>query len=95
MTDSRLAASEFLQRPDRLKWLDRTEEHLTIAHNLARALWLLLSVESEDDRYDSDDPRDAQALQEWANAVADHAGAARVAYHKESDKRRRERDAQP
>ncbi|MCW2276126.1 hypothetical protein GJ654_19855 [Rhodoblastus acidophilus] len=88
MTDSRPTASEFLQRPDRLKSLDRTEEHLTTVHNLARALWLLLSVESKDDRYDTDDPRDVQALAELAGAVADHAGAARVAYYLEEEKRR-------
>jgi hypothetical protein len=89
--EKRPTAAEYLQRPSRLKCLDGTEEHLTTAHNLARALWLLLSV--EEDGPDTSDPRDLAALQELACAVADHAGAARVAYYKESDKRRRERDA--
>ncbi|MBB4201140.1 hypothetical protein CCR94_10625 [Rhodoblastus sphagnicola] len=89
MTEERPAAAEWLQRPDRLKYLETTEEHLTIAHNLARALWLLLDGEA----YADEDPRDVQALAELASAVADHAGAARVAYYMEKDKRRGERHA--
>ena len=86
MTDMKPTASEYLQRPDRLKHLISTEMHLCTAHNLARALWLLLSADEV--KYESDDPHDVAALAELACVVADHAGAARVAYYKDEDKRK-------
>jgi hypothetical protein len=82
--------AKLLHHPRRAHNLESAEEHLGAAQNLARALWLLLDSEGG---YNGEDPRDAQALQQLASAVADHASAANVAYHKELGERTGKRGA--
>ncbi len=91
MTTEKPLGVKYLHHPSRANNLETTEEHLDAAQNLARALWLLL----DDGGYNNDDPRDAQAVAELASAVADHASAASVAYHKETVDRMGKRAACP
>jgi hypothetical protein len=76
-----LADPDELHHPARARSMESLEEHLTIATNLARALWNAI------DGLDSGtDERDKLALYELAGAVADHASAARYAFYLQDER---------
>lgn len=72
--------SKDLHWPGRADQLEDMEVHLGTAARLSRALWKALIG------HIGDDQRDLEALRELANAVADHASAARYAFCKKQEK---------
>ncbi|QGM97806.1 hypothetical protein [Methylocystis parvus] len=71
-----------LHWPDRAKYLDDAEIHLSTARGLARALWH--AVQSEDVLLDE---RDAEAFRQLVAAIADQLSAANLAFRIERQKR--------
>lgn len=71
-----------MHAPDRADHLEDVEVHLNCVARLTRALWLAIS--STD--LSTEDKRDKDALQELADAAADHASAARYAWHLEQER---------